>query len=256
VLDSQAQKNEEIQIGLSWSEGLGKYKLAKVITLAPRFLVKNNLGEPILFREHGGAPRGRSTLEPGERQPLQFMRKAPERLLTVAFPGLNAEWSAPINMEDIGSVHFRLAHPDQPDAVRLLRADVQIDGSTIFVYIHAAEEGWPFVIENQSQWAITLSQTVGSTSVVIRYELRHRMQDQRQTSPDAGSIPTKTYSLAPKSTLDYAWDQPSARDKKILLTINGSRRSIDIMEIGDLVPFKFAVRKLFRPSWISLSSPH
>jgi Vacuolar protein sorting-associated protein len=39
----------------------------------------------------------------------------------------------------------------------------------------------------------------------------------------------------------YAWDFPAARDKKILLTINGSRRVIDVMEIGDLVPFKFQV---------------
>jgi vacuolar protein sorting-associated protein 13A/C len=42
--------------------------------------------------------------------------------------------------------------------------------------------------------------------------------------------------------MPYAWDFPAARDKKILLTINGSRRVVDIMEIGDLVPFKFNVR--------------
>lgn len=77
---------------MSWTEGLGKYKLTKVITLAPRFLVKNSLTEPLVFREHGVAPKDRSLLDPSQRTPLQIMRAAQEKLLTVAFPGLNAQW--------------------------------------------------------------------------------------------------------------------------------------------------------------------
>lgn len=73
-------------------EGLGKYKLTKVITLTPRFIIKNNFSEPISFREHGVAPRGRSTIGPGERCPLQFIRIGDEKLLTVAIAGLNAQW--------------------------------------------------------------------------------------------------------------------------------------------------------------------
>jgi vacuolar protein sorting-associated protein 13A/C len=41
--------------------------------------------------------------------------------------------------------------------------------------------------------------------------------------------------------MPYAWDRPAAREKKIMLTINESRRIVDIMEIGVLVPFKFHV---------------
>jgi vacuolar protein sorting-associated protein 13A/C len=41
--------------------------------------------------------------------------------------------------------------------------------------------------------------------------------------------------------MPYAWDYPAAKDKKIQLIINSSRRVVDIMEIGDLVPFKFPV---------------
>jgi len=41
--------------------------------------------------------------------------------------------------------------------------------------------------------------------------------------------------------MSYAWDQPAVREKKIMLTINDSRRIVDIMEIGVLVPFKFHV---------------
>ena len=49
------------------------------------------------------------------------------------------------------------------------------------------------------------------------------------------------YMLEPHSSMPYAWDFPAARDKKILLVIGSSRRVVDIMEIGDLMPFKFAV---------------
>ncbi len=90
----QTQKADEIHVGLSWTEGLGKYKLTKVITLAPRFIVVNNFSQPLAFREHGVAPRGRPTIEPGEKRPLHFLRVGDEKLLTLAIPGLNAQWYA------------------------------------------------------------------------------------------------------------------------------------------------------------------
>lgn len=46
------------------------------------------------------------------------------------------------------------------------------------------------------------------------------------------------------SSSNYAWDYPSARDKRLLLNINGKDRAVDIMEIGNLLPFKFPVRVL------------
>lgn len=92
ALPSQKGKTEEIHVGLSWSEGGGKYKLTKVVTIAPRFLIKNNLAQPLSFREHGVAPRERSALEPGEQSPLLFIRNGQEKLLTVAISGLDAQW--------------------------------------------------------------------------------------------------------------------------------------------------------------------
>ena len=92
VMPHQTQKSDEIHAGLSWREGLGKYKLTKVLTLAPRFIIKNNFSQTLAFREHGVAPRNRSTIEPGERCPLHFLRVGEEKLLTIALPGLNAQW--------------------------------------------------------------------------------------------------------------------------------------------------------------------
>lgn len=92
IIPAQGRRAEEVHIGLSWAEGLGKYKLTKVITLAPRFVIKNNFHGTIAFREHGVPPRARSTLDSGERCPLQSLRAGEEKLLTVAFPGLDAQW--------------------------------------------------------------------------------------------------------------------------------------------------------------------
>jgi vacuolar protein sorting-associated protein 13A/C len=93
VISSQKQKAEEIHLGLSWTEGVGKYKLTKVVTLTPRFLVKNNLEETIRFREHRRVPPPENwALEPNERRPLLNIRTGQEKLLTIAFSGLNAQW--------------------------------------------------------------------------------------------------------------------------------------------------------------------
>ena len=92
MIPSESRNNEEIHVGVMWSEGLGKYKLTKVITLAPRFILRNNTPEAISFREHGATPKGRGILGPGERTPLHFTRKGDAKLLTLAFSGMNAQW--------------------------------------------------------------------------------------------------------------------------------------------------------------------
>lgn len=41
-----------------------------------------------------------------------------------------------------------------------MRADVRMDGSSIFVFISNAPEGWPFTIENDSDYDFAFTQTV------------------------------------------------------------------------------------------------
>lgn len=67
--------------------------------------------------------------------------------------------SPPINIADIGSVHLRMRTRDLND-IRLVRADIKIDGSTIFVTFCDAKDGWPFRIENESSYTISVVQTV------------------------------------------------------------------------------------------------
>ncbi|KAF9241379.1 vacuolar protein sorting-associated protein 13 [Melanogaster broomeanus] len=216
VIPSVNQKNEEYHFGLSWAEGLGKYKLTKVITISPRFLLKNGLPWAIQFREYQGMPRGQAVIDPGERSPLQIMRAGDENLLTIAHPGLNARWSTPINLQDIGIVHYSF------------KADIKINGSTIFVTFLQAD-GWPFEIENESDHTIHVYQADSSRNEV-----------------DAMKSSIPRYKVAPHSVMQYAWDQPAAREKKLMLMINDARRIVDIMEIGVLMPFKFHDRQRTR----------
>lgn len=101
IIPNAQNKGEEVHVGLSWAEGSGKYKLSKVITLAPRFILISKLSTAISFREHGAAPRERYKLEPNEWCPLHLFRIGQNRLLTFANPGVNAVWYA-INRACVG----------------------------------------------------------------------------------------------------------------------------------------------------------
>lgn len=68
------------------------------------------------------------------------------------------------------------------------------------------------------------------------------MQDLAHGDADASSKTNPSYFLPDHTLTPYAWDYPAAGEKKILLTIGNARRAVDIMEIGNLVPFKFHVR--------------
>ncbi|PPQ64275.1 hypothetical protein CVT24_008413 [Panaeolus cyanescens] len=222
ITSTHAQRTENIHVGLSWSEGLGKYKLSKVITLMPRFLVKNELTETIAFREHCVGPRQDSTIAPGQRTPFMLLKSEDQKLLTIAYTGLNAQWSPPVNIEDIGTVYFRLNRAaGSQSPFDLVKADIQIEAATIFVFLRPALGQWPFRIENNSDYPLVFCQQDG---------------DKEQPSKDKTA---SMYSVSPHSLRDYAWDYPAARDKRILLSIADARRVVDIMEIGDLIPFKF-----------------
>lgn len=67
------------------------------------------------------------------------------------------------------------------------------------------------------------------------------LQDQNRSESEPSKRSVPNYPVPRKSSLDYAWDYPAAREKRLVLTINKSRRAIDVMEIGDLVPFRFSV---------------
>ncbi|KAK0532867.1 Vacuolar protein sorting-associated protein 13 [Tilletia horrida] len=212
-------KNEEIHLGLTVEDGLGKFKLSKVVKLKPRYLVRNNLDEPINLREAGAADI--VTAEPDKRIPLHFLRVGASKQMTLAYPGLNNKWTAPFNIEDIGSVHLRIAKAGQHQ--HLLRAEVLLEGPTIFISISQEKGPWPYMLRNESDHTVTFMQA------------SERKDNGEALDEQVG----KRYELKPKSKMKYAWDYPAMQDKLIKLVVNGRERNVNILEIGSLMPFKF-----------------
>jgi vacuolar protein sorting-associated protein 13A/C len=162
-------------------------------------------------------------------------------LALIVFTRVNAAGarSAPFNIEDIGAVHLRVQKLDQ-EREHLIRADVKISGSSIFVTFNEEPNGWPFVLENGSDYTVSFYQAVRNPVDLTHASSDLTIQDSRMDTDKPANF-GRAYKLSPHSTANYAWDYPAAREKKIMLTINNAHRAIDIMEIGDLVPFKFHV---------------
>lgn len=43
----------------------------------------------------------------------------------------------------------------------------------------------------------------------------------------------------PFSSVDWVWEYPAERNKRIQIVANGKERLVDVMEIGALTPFRF-----------------
>ncbi|KAK4052926.1 Vacuolar protein sorting-associated protein 13 [Microbotryomycetes sp. JL221] len=216
VVLPSASGDSQIHIGLKVTEGLGDYKLTKVITLYPRFIVKNNLGQDIRVREVGSTDE--KLLANGDRHFLQFMRTGIEPQLVLAYPGSPSQWSAPFRIQDIGQNYVRVWNKEEE---RLVRVDAVLEGPTIFVRLDEEKGSWPFLLRNDSDYPITFS------------------QDMPEGTPAEARKRRKQYKLAPQSKLSYAWDLPAENNKQLLIELGGKERVINVLEIGAQVPFRF-----------------
>ncbi|KAH0223832.1 vacuolar protein sorting-associated protein 13, partial [Aureobasidium melanogenum] len=136
----------EMHVGLTVEEGEGKYKLTKVITIAPRFVVRNKLGEDLNIREPGSSDV--TTLKPQDLHPLRFLRQSSGQQLCLCFPGVNNNWSSPFNIANVGSVHVKLAKAGERQ--KLIRVEILMENATIFLHISHETKHWPFSIRNES----------------------------------------------------------------------------------------------------------
>lgn len=146
----------ELNVGISVAEGEGKYKMTKVVTIAPRFILKNKLNEDLLVREPGSSDV--LYFSSGALLPLHFLRQTLEKQLCLCFPGVNNQWSSPFNIADIGTVHVKLAQANQRQ--RLVKVDVIMEGGTLFLHFSFETRSWPFSMRNESDMEIFFYQAV------------------------------------------------------------------------------------------------
>ncbi|KAL6852521.1 Vacuolar protein sorting-associated protein 13 [Amphichorda felina] len=221
VVLNSASKSKEIHVGITVKSGDGKYKLTKVVTLAPRFVLENKLDEELLIRESSSS--GYMTLKPGTLQPLHFMQKSAIKQLCLCYPGVNNQWTSPFNIADIGVTHVKMAKAGQRQ--RLMRVEILMEDSTVFLNFSMETKNWPFSMRNESDTEFTFYQANPNV-------------DEDGVEDRSGWKPIR-YRLPPRSIMPYAWDFPAAKLREVVISANNRERHVKLAEIGNQIPMKF-----------------
>ncbi|KIR43636.1 vacuolar protein sorting-associated protein vps13 [Cryptococcus deuterogattii 99/473] len=216
IVVPSASGDHDNYVGLSYAEGIGKYKLTKVITIAPRFLVKNIYSRPIKVRQYG--TRHEYSVGVGERVAIHQLQHGAPPQLAMAFDEPNVTWSAPFNIADLGRTN--------------ITAKRQSGSSSIFLYVSKEnDDAWPLRLRNETDLSLAFQQ--------IDYD--PALTDRERARP--------VHLLPPRSVQNYAWDWPTAGNKRIRLYVDPGNLStgekgvelpnaIDMMAIGIQPPMK------------------
>lgn len=221
-------RSEEIHVGINVQEGEGKFKLTKTITITPRFVLSNQTNENIRYR----VPETKDdyVLESKQRIPLYNIRVQNEKQLTIKLEGISNAWSAPFNIQDIGDVHVRLTN-DYGKQDTLIRVTTVIQDATIFIILaKETDNNWPYLLVNKT-----------SEDVIFYQEDPVILRDDYNYTP-VRNPRIRRYRLPAHQSVPYSWDLPAYKDKKIILGINGRERSINLQEIGSMLPFRHTTR--------------
>ncbi|ORY14625.1 hypothetical protein BCR34DRAFT_479092 [Clohesyomyces aquaticus] len=210
----------DMHIGITVAEGEGKYNLSKVVTIAPRFIIKNKIKEELNIREPGSSEW--MSLKTGELLPLRWLKQGGTPQMSLCYPGVNNQWSSPFNISNVGSVHVKLSKAGQRQ--KLIRVDVLMEQATIFIHISVETKHWPFSFKNMSDQEFL-------------YWQANPNLDEDEDDRGTGFRPIR-YRLPPRSIMPYAWDFPASKNKEIVLSANGRERHVKLAEIGNLIPFK------------------
>jgi len=234
ALPSSTSKTE-MHVGVSIAEGEGKYKMTKIVTVTPRFILKNKINEDINVREPGSSQV--LLLKSGDLLPLRYLRQVPEKQLCLCFVGVNNQWSSPFNISNVGNVHIKLAKAGQRQ--KLLKVEVILEDATIFLHLSIETKHWPFSMRNESDTEFLFYQTNPNV-------------EEDEEDRGTGWRPIR-YRLPPRSIMPYAWDYPAAKHKELVIVANGKERHVKLAEIGNLIPMKIPASQGSGPKIIDLN---
>lgn len=213
-------RNSEVHVGITVESGEGKYKMTKVVTLAPRFIVQNKIGEDFNIREPSSSDL--MTLKAGQLQPLHFLQRNGVKQLCLCYPGVDNQWTSPFNISDLGTTHIKIAKAGQRQ--RLIRVEILMEDATIFLKLGMETKQWPFSMRNESDTEFTFYQANPNI-------------DEDETEDRSGWRPIR-YRLPPRSIMPYAWDFPAAKHREVVISAYGKERHVKLAEIGNLVPMR------------------
>jgi vacuolar protein sorting-associated protein 13A/C len=213
MLNLSAIGGRDILLGFDVAEGLGKYHLSKIVTVSPRFILRNNLNQDISYGQAGVLTP--YILKAGQILPVMKLLTSQDHddyHMCVRFTSTLSAWSNPFSLTQIGNIYLKIGRIGSLTE-DLIRIDVSIEKATIFISFSKEDGKWPFKIENHTNVDVTYYQQGSS----------------------------KTYSIVPGEEQVYAWDYPSFEDKKFTIDVNGRARLLEFTELGALVPFKYPI---------------
>ena len=221
VVVPSASGKTELHAGVSVTEGEGKYNLTKVISITPRFILKNRIGEELHLREPGSS--NVMKMNNNDLFPIHFMKQAQEKQLCLCFPGVNNQWSSPFNISNVGMTHIKLAKHGQRQ--KLIRVEVILEDATLFLHFTIETKHWPFSMRNESD------------TEFLFFQANPNVAEDEEDEGKSGWKPIR-YKLPPRSIMPYAWDYPASKNKELVLTSQGKERYVKLAEIGNLIPIK------------------
>lgn len=226
-----SNKERECNLGISISEGHANYALSTIIEISPRYILRNDLEFPIEICEVGSV--NIISVDPSTDIPLYKLRNIMKKQLIIRLAGKNSNWSASFFINDIGLTYVKVLQEDNTH--RLVKVEAVLQNATVFIRIKDGDGNWPFSIRNFSDTEFIFFQR--DTKIVDAYE----EEDSTEESTDIEYTPLY-YRVPPRSVMPYAWDYPSARQKKIIITARGRKREIQLAEIGNLKPMRLPGR--------------
>lgn len=214
-------KQTELDLGISITEGEGKYNLTKVIDISPRYVIRNLLSESLEIVENGSTKI--MVLHPNDVIPLYGLRRIPRRTVLLKFLH-SKNWSSPFCIEDVGQVFLKVYKENLGQV--LLKINIVLENATIFLQVEDAKENWPFSIRNFSDQEFYIYQSDPNVN---------ESGDKVRLDADYEPI---YYKIPPKSSMPYAYDYPDAVIKELIIRSHGRERAVNLAEIGNLKPFR------------------
>lgn len=215
-------RHQEMNFGVSVAEGEGKYKLTRVVTFAPRYIIRNNLSEAIVVAESGSTKQ--CELAANDALPLYRLRSGGAKAAILRFAHEGRSWSSPFAIDDIGQIFLKL-QKERTGQV-LVKVNIATEGATIFILVMDANSEWPFLIKNYTETDFYVYQSnpnVNSNNEVVKNDVDYK---------------PIYYKVPAKSVMPYAYDYPNAVVKSMIVRSHGRERAINLAEIGNLKPFR------------------
>ncbi|KAI8450966.1 hypothetical protein BY996DRAFT_6432303 [Phakopsora pachyrhizi] len=226
-------KTSNYWVGLSVADGLGNYKLTKVVTIYPRFIIKNESKVSLYLRERVSDQF--CLIKPGKRVLLSLFKDSSDPQLVLSFDASSEKnWSKPLRVQNVGKIYVRVLDPTGIET--LIHVEILLQGPSIFIRLDINPHKWPFIVRNKSSSTLSFGQTI----------LESTMQNSHGV--------VRLYQSTPNSEIPYAWDEPAAGPESLIRFIlfsnieaSGSStrslppyllRDVHVFEVGQLKPLR------------------